>query len=67
MSVLSACKNFTLLAANISFAVRMGWYSNCNWPMITMPHRLHGVSSAKPEISIGINCVQKTILENHQA
>ena len=67
MNVLSACGNFTLLAANISFAVRMGWYFNCNWPMITMQLRLHGVTSAKPKISIGKNCVPKSILENHRA
>ena len=36
MNVLSTCGNFTLLAGNISFAVRMGWYFNCKWPMITM-------------------------------
>ena len=30
---------FTLLAANISFAVRMGWYFNCNWPMIMISQR----------------------------
>ena len=67
MSALSACDNFTLLTANISFAVRMGWYFNCNWSMIKMQHRLHGVTSAKPKISIGKNCVPKSVLENHRA
>ena len=30
-------------------------------------HRLHCVTSAKPKISIGKNCVPKSILENHRA
>jgi len=67
MNALSACGNSTLLAANIFFAVRMGWYFSCNWPMITMQHRLPGVTSAKPKISIGKNCVPKSVLENHRA
>ena len=67
MNILSACGKFVLFAANISFAVRMGWYFNCNWSMIKMQYRLHGVTSAKPKISIGKNFVPKSILENHRA
>ena len=67
LSAYPACGNFTLLAANIYFIVRMGWYFNCNWTMITMQHHLRGVTPAKSKISIGKNCVQKSILENHRA
>ena len=58
---------FYLISCEYFFAVRMGWYFNCNWIMITMQHRLNGVTSTKPKISIGKNCVQKSFLENHRA
>ena len=58
---------FYLIGCEYFFAVRMGWCFNCNWPMITTQRRLHGVRSAKTKISIGKNCVPKSVLENHCA
>ena len=58
---------FYLISCEYFFRCHDGKYFNCNWSMVAMKHRLHGVTSAKPKISIGKKFVPKSILENHRA